>query len=110
MPRPRRMRWSSRSVGPTRVAPPPADRSRRPPAVARGGGVRSYRAVRAEQLTDAVAFHAEGPVWSVQWGGLRWVDMLAGDVLSLGDDGTVTRRHVGTVAAALRPRVGGGAG
>ena len=65
--------------------------------------------MRAEQVTDAVTFHGEGPVWSAGWGGLRWVDMLAGDVLSLADDGAVTRRHVGTVAAALRPRVGGGA-
>ena len=65
--------------------------------------------MRAEQLTDAVAFHAEGPVWSVQWGGLRWVDMLAGDVLSLAADGTIGRRHVGSVAAALRPRSRGGA-
>jgi len=65
--------------------------------------------VIAEQATDPVAFHAEGPVWSARWGGLRWVDMLAGDVLSLADDGTVNRRHVGTVAAALRPRTCGGA-
>src|SRR5829696_7117589 len=35
--------------------------------------------------------------------------MLAGDVLSLGADGTVDRRHVGAVAAAVRPRVGGDA-
>jgi sugar lactone lactonase YvrE len=35
--------------------------------------------------------------------------MMAGDVLSLASDGTVTRQHVGSVAAALRPRVGGGA-
>jgi sugar lactone lactonase YvrE len=35
--------------------------------------------------------------------------MLAGDVLSLADDGTVGRRHVGAVAAALRPRSRGGA-
>jgi sugar lactone lactonase YvrE len=35
--------------------------------------------------------------------------MLAGDVLSLAADGTVRRTHVGTVAAALRPRRGGGA-
>jgi sugar lactone lactonase YvrE len=61
------------------------------------------------QVTDAVAYHAEGPVWSAGWGGLRWVDMLAGDVLSLESDGTVQRSHVGTVAAALRPRRGGGA-
>jgi sugar lactone lactonase YvrE len=65
--------------------------------------------MRAEQVTDPVAYHGEGPVWSQRWGGLRWVDMLAGDVLSLGEDGTVRRRHVGTVAAALRPRPGGGA-
>jgi sugar lactone lactonase YvrE len=65
--------------------------------------------VRAERLTERVAFHGEGPVWSDGWGGLRWVDMLAGDVLSMEPDGTVRRRHVGSVAAALRPRRGGGA-
>jgi sugar lactone lactonase YvrE len=65
--------------------------------------------VRVEQVTDPVAYHAEGPVWSERWGGLRWVDMLAGDVLSLADDGTVGRRHVGSVTAALRPRSRGGA-
>ncbi|HEV7186458.1 MAG TPA: SMP-30/gluconolactonase/LRE family protein [Blastococcus sp.] len=65
--------------------------------------------MRAEQMTDAVAFHAEGPVWSDRWGGLRWVDMLAGDVLSLDADGAIRRRHVGRVAAALRPRRDGGA-
>jgi len=65
--------------------------------------------VRAEQLTDPVAYHGEGPVWSEHWGGLRWVDMLAGDVLSLAADGDVERRHVGTVVAAIRPRRRGGA-
>jgi sugar lactone lactonase YvrE len=35
--------------------------------------------------------------------------MLAGDILSLDGDGTVLRRHVGGVAAALRPRRDGGA-
>jgi len=35
--------------------------------------------------------------------------MLAGDVLSLAADGTINRRHVGSVAAAIRPRRGGGA-
>jgi sugar lactone lactonase YvrE len=64
---------------------------------------------QVEQLTDVVAYHGEGPVWSPSWGGLRWVDMLAGDVLSLGSDGAVERRHVGEIAAALRPRRGGGA-
>ncbi|MCF6734794.1 SMP-30/gluconolactonase/LRE family protein [Blastococcus sp. KM273129] len=65
--------------------------------------------MRAEQLTGPVCHHGEGPVWSPAWGGLRCVDMLAGDVLAVGDDGAVTRRHVGAVAAALRPRRGGGA-
>jgi sugar lactone lactonase YvrE len=35
--------------------------------------------------------------------------MLAGDVLSLAADGAINRRHVGNVAAALRPRRQGGA-
>ena len=65
--------------------------------------------MHVEQLTDPVAYHAEGPVWSERWGGLRWVDMLAGDVLSLSADGVVHRWHVGTVAAAIRPRRAGGA-
>jgi sugar lactone lactonase YvrE len=65
--------------------------------------------VRAEQVTEPVAYHGEGPVWSERWGGLRWVDMLAGDVLSLAPDGEITRRHVGSVAAAIRPRRQGGA-
>jgi sugar lactone lactonase YvrE len=65
--------------------------------------------VRAEQVTDPVAYHGEGPVWSERWGGLRWVDMLAGDVLFLGPDEAVGRRHVAEVVAAVRPRRGGGA-
>lgn len=65
--------------------------------------------MQAEQVTDPVAFHGEGPVWSNGWGGLRWVDMLAGDLLSLREDGRVDRRHVARIAAALRPRRGGGA-
>jgi sugar lactone lactonase YvrE len=65
--------------------------------------------VQAEQVTDPVAYHGEGPVWSERWGGLRWVDMLAGDVLSLAPDGTIDRRQAGNVAAVLRPRRQGGA-
>ncbi|MEO7752748.1 MAG: SMP-30/gluconolactonase/LRE family protein [Terracoccus sp.] len=65
--------------------------------------------MRADQLTDPVAYHAEGPVWSPSWGGLRWVDMLAGDILSLHPDGSIGRRHVGSVAAVVRPRSAGGA-
>jgi len=65
--------------------------------------------MRSERVTDAVAYHGEGPVWSERWGGLRWVVMLAGDVLSLAADGTIGRRHVGAVAACVRPRRRGGA-
>lgn len=64
--------------------------------------------MRAEQITDPVTVHGEGPVWSQRWGGLRWVDMLAGDILTLTDTG-VERKHVGSVAAVVRPRAGGGA-
>ena len=63
----------------------------------------------AERITDSVAYHAEGPCWAASWGGLRWVDMLAGDVLSLGEDGRVLRAHVGDVVACVRPRATGGA-
>lgn len=62
-----------------------------------------------EQVTDPICYHAEGPCWSEQWGGLRWVDMLAGDVLTLRADGSVERNHVATVAAVVRPRAHGGA-
>ncbi|SMX71379.1 gluconolactonase [Brevibacterium sp. 239c] len=64
--------------------------------------------MRAEQVTDPIVYHGEGPAWSPSWGGLRWVDMLAGDILTLRDD-DVERRHVAEVAAAVRPRRGGGA-
>jgi sugar lactone lactonase YvrE len=65
--------------------------------------------MRAEQVTNPVAYHGEGPVWSERWGGLRWVDMLAGDILSLADDGKIIRRHAGKIAACVRPRSRGGA-
>lgn len=65
--------------------------------------------MRIEQVTGPVAFHGEGPVWSAAWGGLRFVDMLAGSVLSVAADGSVGRQRVGSIAAALRPRRGGGA-
>ncbi len=60
-----------------------------------------------DQVTGPVAAHGEGPVWAPEWPGVRWVDMLAGDVLEL-DGGEVRRHHVGAVAAALRPGTGGG--
>lgn len=62
-----------------------------------------------ENVTGPVAYHAEGPVWSPTWGGLRYVDLLAGDLLTLDAiRGEVRRLHVGSVAAFHRPREGGG--
>ena len=83
----------------------------------------------ADRLTDSVCHHAEGPYWSDTWGGLRWVDMLAGDLMHLdpsgavstgtgagralaaeGPDGAVTRIPTpSTVAACVRPTADGGA-
>ena len=58
---------------------------------------------------DRCAFHGEGPVWASSWAGLRFVDMLAGDIVCLDRDGALLDRlHVGTVAGAFRPRRGGG--
>jgi len=63
----------------------------------------------AEQVTDACAYHAEGPMWNPSTGLLHWVDMLAGDVLTMDPaNGQITRVHVGEVAAAVRPRSRGG--
>lgn len=67
--------------------------------------------MRAEQLTPPSAHHGEGPVWiaATLWpDGLHWVDMLAGDVLSLDPSGAVKRRHVSDVVAVVRPRTNGG--
>jgi sugar lactone lactonase YvrE len=64
--------------------------------------------MRAEQLTPSCATHGEGPVWDAGAQALRWVDMLAGDLLTMNRAGQISRLHVGTVAAAMRPRAAGG--
>lgn len=65
--------------------------------------------MQAEQITEPVAHHGEGPVWDEQTGRLLWVDLLHGDVLSLDPaDGTTDRRHVGRVAGCVVPRAIGG--
>jgi sugar lactone lactonase YvrE len=61
------------------------------------------------QATDPLVEHGEGPIWDGRAGCLHWVDMLAGDVMSWEPpDGPIKRRHVATVAAAIRPRRAGG--
>lgn len=64
--------------------------------------------MRAERLTGVVADHGEGPFWDDAGGRLLMMDMLRGDVLALSEAGGVERHHVGTVAAAIRARRGGG--
>lgn len=61
-----------------------------------------------ENITGPIAHHAEAPVWWPGWGGLRWVDGDAGDLLALRPDG-VTRQHIDDEYLAFaRPRSGGG--
>jgi sugar lactone lactonase YvrE len=67
--------------------------------------------MHADQLTAPITQHGEGPAWITgsRWpDGLYFVDMLAGDVLHLAADGSIERRHVGAVAAVIRPRTNGG--
>lgn len=62
-----------------------------------------------DQWSEPVAEHGEGAVWHDGWGGLRLVDMLAGDVLAMGASGELLQRvHVDSVAAVVRPRGAGG--
>jgi len=63
----------------------------------------------AEVAGREPAFHGEGPVWDARVGVIRWVDMLAGDILTTEPISGDTRRlHVGEIAAAVRPRRRGG--
>jgi sugar lactone lactonase YvrE len=63
----------------------------------------------AERITDRIVGHGEGPCWSPTWGGLRFVDLNEGDIVTLDASGATSRRHYGDVVAITRPRVGGGA-
>jgi sugar lactone lactonase YvrE len=67
-------------------------------------GVREHR---AEQYSDVVVEHGEGPVWDAAGRRLVLVDMLRGDAVLL-DGADIVRRPVGAVAAAVRPRSTGG--
>ena len=64
--------------------------------------------MESEQITDAVAFHGEGPVWDDRVDQVVWVDMLRGDVLFTTPGGSTDRLRVGTVAACVVPRESGG--
>jgi len=63
---------------------------------------------KADQWSDPITIHGEGPIWNPLIQRFQLVDMLEGDVLTV-DEGTVTdRTHVDTVAAIIRPRLYGG--
>lgn len=64
----------------------------------------------ADRLTDRILHHGEGAVWHEPWGGLRFVDLLEGDVLFRDEaTGRIDRMPTGSdVAALVRPRAGGG--
>jgi sugar lactone lactonase YvrE len=64
--------------------------------------------VTPENVTGPICVHAEAPAWSTVWGGLRWVDGDASDLVTLRDDG-IHRLHLDDeYAAFVRPRAGGG--
>jgi sugar lactone lactonase YvrE len=62
----------------------------------------------AEQFTEPCTFHGEGPFWDSANGRLLLVDMLAGAVVDVDEEGRTGRRKLASVAAALRSRRGGG--
>lgn len=64
--------------------------------------------MRAEQITSAVTYHGEGPVWWPDWGGLRFVDTYVGDIMHLRQDGIVDRWNVADTVTSIRPRQRGG--
>lgn len=68
-----------------------------------------FRVISLERVTDAVALHGEGPIWHDGLGGLVWVDLLNGELLTLDTPtGEVSRHGVGAIAACVRPRRSGG--
>jgi sugar lactone lactonase YvrE len=62
----------------------------------------------AEQFTQPCTFHGEGPFWDAAHDRLLLVDMLAGAVVDVDQEGRTGRRELASVAAALRSRRGGG--
>lgn len=62
----------------------------------------------ATAITGPEAHHGEGPCWSPEWGGLRFVDLTRGDLLTLRDN-VLERLDTGhDFATFVRPRANGG--
>lgn len=61
----------------------------------------------ARWVGDPDVFHGEGAFWDAEVGVLRYVDMLAGDVITV-DGATAGRTHIADVVALIRRRTDGG--
>ncbi|THJ64952.1 SMP-30/gluconolactonase/LRE family protein [Arthrobacter echini] len=65
--------------------------------------------MKAQQISDVVTFHGEGPYWDGRRGELLLVDMMEGDVLVRHEDGTFDRHSVHpSLAGVIRGRASGG--
>jgi len=60
-----------------------------------------------QESADAGVFHGEGAFWDPVASRLRFVDMLAGDVMTIEPEG-ISRRHLDDVVALIRARRDGG--
>lgn len=65
--------------------------------------------MKTAQFTESIAYHGEGPCWFERPGHLRFVDMLAGDVLTVTEDGVQRAATGSSVVSVVRPRQGPGA-
>ena len=63
---------------------------------------------KPERFTEPCTFHGEGPFWDSVNGRLLLVDMLAGAVVDVDQEGRTGRRELAAVAAAVRSRRDGG--
>ena len=57
--------------------------------------------MRADRLTDPVAYQGRDWCGRPRWGGLRWVDMRAGDILALTVGGSPGATSAAIAAAQL---------
>lgn len=64
--------------------------------------------MRAAAITGPESHHGEGPCWSLEWGGLRFVDLTRGDLLTLRGDALHRTATGHDLATFVRPRANGG--
>lgn len=64
--------------------------------------------ITARQLTEVCTEHGEGPFWDPTRGRLLVLDMLAGAIVEVRDDGVTERHQIGNVIATIRNRRRGG--